>query len=78
MRNPALSLHALVILITIGRSMCNGDVLDDAMNKALTQFNVRGASVAYFDKVGQKRTCLISDIINVQLVLSFDLEVFYD
>ncbi len=52
MRNLAFFLLKLMI---VGRNMCNGDdALDNAMNKALNQFNIRGASVAYFDRVGRK------------------------
>lgn len=53
-RTLAFSLQALVILVIICRSTCYGDALDDAMNKALKQFNIRGASVAYFDRVSEK------------------------
>ena len=66
MQCKTMFIRVIFAIVLIRSSLA--DVLDDAMNDALNNYNVRGASIAFFDRVSP----LFNDIMymcNVNLLL---------
>lgn len=49
MQCKTMFIRVIFAIVLIRSSLA--DVLDDAMDSALNSYNVRGASIAYFDRV---------------------------